>query len=512
MQTHGLNKAIWGLGMTSRSWVEQGNMGLRHDIQVLADAGVIEGPVSTWPLAWGDIASDLETLAAAADLTAYELAALRRLRKAARIARRTEQLQLHSRVAVAENPVGIRNFSATPREDVEVEVGATYTGRIFASRLQATWVDDPSDGKEWRADGSYAGVALGNWMLALSAQDRWWGPGWQGGLILSNNARPVPSLIFERNATRPFKTKWLSWMGPWDFTFLLGRLEGDVQPADANFMGMRLNFRPTKNLEIGLNRTAQFCGTEEIFDDEIGDVIGTEDRPCDLDTFLKVLLGRDNKGENVSAEDEPGNQIAGFDVRYSGHVFSQPAAFYFEGIGEDASGVLQLQMATIFGVETWGGLGGLGSYRAFFEWADTECDFDFIFDSDGSSNLCYNSGIFEEGYRYRKRTIGHTFDNDSSVFSLGGILIDNSSATWTAKLNYGRLNRDDQGQRDPEQIRNTVAKEKTNYAEIMFDYTRSTRFGEFRLGAGYDYREIDRTGTTEDNVQVFLEWTITNFE
>ncbi len=35
------------------------DVGLRHDIQVLADYGVIRGPVTTWPLSWDAIAADL---------------------------------------------------------------------------------------------------------------------------------------------------------------------------------------------------------------------------------------------------------------------------------------------------------------------------------------------------------------------------------------------------------------------------------------------------------------------
>ena len=66
----------WG----SNPWVEVGRSSLRSDIQVLADAGVIEGPVSTWPLAWGDIFPQLQT---SLELTTYQAAALRRVREAA---------------------------------------------------------------------------------------------------------------------------------------------------------------------------------------------------------------------------------------------------------------------------------------------------------------------------------------------------------------------------------------------------------------------------------------------
>ena len=37
-----------------------GDMALRHDIQVLADYGVISGPVTTWPISWDALAADLQ--------------------------------------------------------------------------------------------------------------------------------------------------------------------------------------------------------------------------------------------------------------------------------------------------------------------------------------------------------------------------------------------------------------------------------------------------------------------
>ena len=40
--------------------VAPGDLALRHDIQRLADHGVLSGPVTTWPLSWGPILSDLQ--------------------------------------------------------------------------------------------------------------------------------------------------------------------------------------------------------------------------------------------------------------------------------------------------------------------------------------------------------------------------------------------------------------------------------------------------------------------
>ena len=40
-------------------WLAPGNEGLRSDIQLLADAGILRGPVTTWPMSWPDIARDV---------------------------------------------------------------------------------------------------------------------------------------------------------------------------------------------------------------------------------------------------------------------------------------------------------------------------------------------------------------------------------------------------------------------------------------------------------------------
>jgi len=40
-----------------------GDIGLRHDIQVLADYGAISGPITTWPLSWDALEADLQASA-----------------------------------------------------------------------------------------------------------------------------------------------------------------------------------------------------------------------------------------------------------------------------------------------------------------------------------------------------------------------------------------------------------------------------------------------------------------
>ena len=50
---------------------------------------------------------------------------------------------------------------------------------------------------------------LGNWSASLGQVERWWGPGWDGSLVLSTNARPIPAIAVDRRIPEPFNTKWV---------------------------------------------------------------------------------------------------------------------------------------------------------------------------------------------------------------------------------------------------------------------------------------------------------------
>ena len=280
--------------------ISPGDMALRADLQHLADIGVIKGPVTTWPLAWGPIMADIRDHSG--ELSHAAQAAISRVNARARWETRVGEFTFNAKASVAEKPTRIRSFMNTPREKAELSAGLSLTTERFAVSLNGQAVDSPPDGEDFRADGSLLAIAIGNYSFSANTLDRWWGPGWDGNLILSNNARPMPAISIDRTFTDPFKTKWLSWLGPWDLAVHFGDMGSDRHVPNAQFFGFRLNFRPLPSLEIGISRTAQWCG---------------DGRPCDLETFGNLILGRDNRGgDNIDEDNEPGNQLAGFDVRW----------------------------------------------------------------------------------------------------------------------------------------------------------------------------------------------------
>lgn len=458
-------------------FIPAGDVSLRADIALLADYGVIEGPTTTWPLAWGPILADLEDAKAGGELPPGAARALERVLATARRHARTGELAFTAALSGAEKPSRIRSFAAGPRESAEVGAGVDWTGQWLALQLNAQLVDAPEDGREARADGSALAIVLGNFALAASTLDRWWGPGWDGSLILSQNARPIPALTLDRNLTDAFESRWLRWIGPWDLSVMMGQMEKDRAVPDARFFGMRFNFRPLPSLEIGLSRTAQWCG---------------QGRPCDFDVFLDLLAGRDNRGSDaIDVDNEPGNQMAGVDFRWSLARFGQPLALYGQLIGEDEAGGFPSQYLAQLGVEGTGHGAERWSWRWFGEVADTSCGF---YGSDARLNCAYNHGLYRTGYRYRGRAVGHGADNDGRILSAGLMLFDEGTMRWNFLARYGELNRG--GAPDP---RHTLTPVPQDIASFDVSWSGDIGYGVIELGAG-----AERTADTD--FRGYFQW------
>ncbi|MCH9695889.1 MAG: capsule assembly Wzi family protein [Gammaproteobacteria bacterium] len=464
-------------------YIPAGDPVLRHDIQRLADYGVIKGPTTTWPLAWGPILDDFDQVDVNT-LPAAIAASLLRVKDRAHWETRSEYLTFNAKAAGADEPTRIRGFQNTPRGEIELSAGAGYIGEWFSAEVNVQGVDSEQDSKEVRVDNTLVGAVFGNWSVAASTQERWWGPGWDGSLILSNNARPMPALVVDRIFTDPWNTKWLSWMGPWDFSLMFGQMEEDRDIPNAQFFGMRVTLRPLKSLELGLSRSAQWCG---------------DGRPCDAETFVDLLLGNDNRGDpGVDFDNEPGNQLAGLDFRWSPVLFGQPVAFYGQFIGEDEAGGFPSRYLGQVGGEWSGYLADRWSTRVFAEFAGTSCQFH---ESSEIFNCGYNHGNYTTGYRYRGRSVGHGVDNDARMISVGALLVDDADTQWRATLRYGALNRG--GSADP---KNTLTPTRQDIVSLDLSHSRQFSYGLIDIGLGFEDIDDVASGTSASNARFYLQW------
>lgn len=468
------------LGTTAQGapWLAPGDVGLRQDIQLLADAGILRGPVTTWPLSWPDIARDVLALRPNPQYPDSVLEALLRVQARARRSAARGGSGALLRLSGLTDAGLNRDFSDSPREEGELTVGTSWLSDHMALNVRATVVADADDDKTFRPDGSYLGVNVGNFMLSAGYVERWWGPGWDSSLILSTNARPIPGLSLERNYTDPFKSRLLSWLGPWRASITLGRAEGhDVAVADTRFLAARVNFRPRPWLEMGLSRTAQWCGGN---------------RPCDLGTFADLLMGRDNRSESLSAAEEPGNQMAGYDLRLRSPWMQIPVAFYTQWIGEDEAGGLPSKFIGLFGAESWFN-SPLGLLRVRAEFSDTTCSFPRERPEFGCA---YRNSLYPQGYTFRGRSLGSWMDNDSRSGSIGVTLRRPNGQDFSVLWQQADLNRDGGS--------HLLTISPLIYKTVELRHSRGLASGRLNLEVNFD--NISGSSNTSLKVRGFASW------
>jgi len=458
-------------------WIGPGDVTLRHDLQRLADAGLLSGPSLSWPVGWSQVARELGRI----DLDSLvegQRAAVERVKARAARETRSGDVGLTAAIAGAVEPTPLRTFESTPREEGEASLAADWLGERFAWKLAATVVADPDDDQEIRPDGSYVAASLGNWMVSAGFLDRWWGPGWQGSLILSTNQRPLPAIAIDRNEARPFDLPVLRWLGPWRLSTFMGQFEHDRDYPDALLFGLRAEIRPHPTLQIAASRTAQWCG---------------EGRPCDLDTFWDLLAGNDN---DQDLDEQPGNQLAGFDVRWSWPASRVPVALYAQGIGEDEAGFLPSKYLGLFGAEVWGDIAG-GSWRAHAEYADTACDF---LSDPPEFGCAYTNVIYTTGYRYRGRVLGHSMDADGESIGGGALYVDARGRRWELLARNVKLNRAGVARG------HTLAEAPARVVDLGLTHEARYPWGTIAVSLGYT--DVDATGpvAVEDGVRGFVTW------
>jgi len=474
-------------------WIAPGDLQVRHDIQLLADSGLIDLPVTYWPIATSDLAHALDAYLSRSHTrestpTPAQQLAIQRLRRIAREGTPTLGLE----VSGAGRPTTLRTFEDTPREEGELTgYAAGFFGKRFGGRLEVTAVVDPDDDKSVRLDGSYAAMKLGNWIVTAGAQERWWGSGWEGSLILSTNARPVPALALDRAVSKPFQSKWLSWIGPWRLTTFVGQMEGDRDDYDHPVLwGMRVSARPLEGLELSIDRTAQLCG---------------EGRSCTLDDFWNMFTGNDNQGENVAAEDEPGNQLASYEIRWASPIGDGNYAAYFQHTGESIDNNIPrpYRSLDLVGIELWGDASSSGaSWRTVFEWAQTRCG--------GTENgqklwdCAYNNGIFNpDGYRYYGRPLGHAMDGDGQMYSARFVRLDAAANTLSAVARYTMVN---EGGVVPD-TRHSIAPGPEDWISLDLTYRRPLWNGWIEGGVGVDQRDAKWQDSESTLPRAWISWT-----
>ena len=459
-------------------WLDTRDSGLRMDIERLSNAGVIKVPINTRPLMWSGILNDLEASDSKA-LPEKVKNSFARVISAGRKVTRINSPQQSLRLSAANQSQLIRHFGDKAREEAELTLRRSGTSRHFAYNLEITKTISPWDGEQTHYDNSYFGVVLGNWIGLIGSVEKWWGPSWNSSLILTNNARPSTGLTLQRNYSQPFELPVLEWFGPWTTSMFISELDDERFINNAKLVGMNVGFRPTQSLEINLRRTAQWGG---------------QGRPQTFKSFVELLTGiADNCGQLSCKAKEPGNQLAGIDIRWD--IPWQDISIYGQTIGEDEAGGLPSRRSSQIGMQ-------FHLSRQWFEGTVfVEYDDTSLKSAPSPYNSLYNHSIYKTGYRYQGRVIGATWDNDSTVTSLGAIGYLTNGDKIEARYSYGEINKDNL-QDGTTVARHSVNRGGASLNTVAAKWQRPFEWGEIELEGRYTDQIIDEFGRQEDKLRV----------
>jgi len=419
------------INLKAEPWVDTSNIFLRANIQYLSSIGIIKAPITTYPLMWQDIADDINSVYLS-QFDQHTQDALIYVKHQLNMAKRSQKtLTLN---AALENK-RFTSFGDEYREKNNIQFSTTFMTEQLAGKISTNYSQSSIDEDNTNFDGSYAAFFLGNWVISAGMQDRWWGPGWDSSLSLTNNARSIPAISLSRKSAIPFTIPYTEIKIPWTVTTFMGIMDDNRIIKNTLLWGFRINFKPLENLEIGVTRLAQWGG---------------KDRNQDLSTFWNVFIGKDNCGNNgldcgVNKENEPGNQQAGYDVRYSFNLSNIPFSIYGQYFAEDGgtkgnSTSFLTEPKVHIGIDSHILLFNKAT-TLFLEYAETFAD---CSDKNNvvNGNCYYEHHIYQTGMRFHQRTIGNLYDNDSKSIVFSVITNIGTDTDLTIKLRKLELNID----------------------------------------------------------------------
>jgi hypothetical protein len=472
-----------GTSVSAHPWAEVGDRQLKEDLELLRDVGIISGPVTSWPIPWSGIARDMEAVDGVAVSPFVRFAILRiKARMDASLAAGT---RYEASLNAATEPGVVRDFGSAAREDAEAQVRVSHEFDGVSLTYGIGWRRN-QQGKDLHADNLQASAKLGNWALYAGTVETWWGPGTESALLFSNSARPFPKIGIKRLSPEPFTWPVLKWLGPWRFDFFVGILDEQREYSNQAVSGIRFTFQPIDHLEIGVQRALQLCG---------------KGRPCSLNTWKNAFIGLGN-ADNTGTINEPGNQLAGFDFRYSRVLGPVAANFYFEAIAEDEDNFLIEQFARSWGASASGGFGESGArWRAGVEYTDTLGS--KILGGQKYIGSVYNQFIYTDGFTYRRKPIGASLDGDSKIFSVSGSVTDDQNRRFYGIYRNALVNEfSNRGPVDKNRI--SRSRERLHVVETGVNWP--TQFGDITLETRFYSDRPNTPGRKASQAQLEFRW------
>jgi len=397
-------------------WAEVGDNQLRSDVELLAASGFLQTVTIQWPLPWTSLVAQLDSADLSLAPDSVRAAAARVLAKA-HTAQMTG-LRTGAYADVTNRAAVVYGFDGMGRGDGQAQAIVEAQGGAFYGRVALGVITNDFGGKpnKLMADGTYLAADLADVRFYAGYITHWWGPGQISALQLSNNARPMPQIGFSRASTDASSWPVLRWLGPWQFEFFVGKLDGPQIQSNVLYNAARLTISPLPGLEIAAAKTEEFCGQ------------GHSCAPL-RDYFQNFDFS--THPNNVNGEGT-------FDLKYSNALLGTPFQVYGQVMNEDYSFANHSGTSHLVGASVWLGHAG-NPVKLTAEFTDTIATLSMFSFGDYLYGFTYNDYQYLDGMRYRGRTLGFSLDNDSTLLSLQGSWTDPGGRLYELSLHHATI-------------------------------------------------------------------------
>ena len=146
------------------------------------------------------------------------------------------------------------SFYVRPRLEFDVTHGGDADADLFVQQL-------------------YAKFAVPHFELEVGRDSIEWGQGEQGGILLSNNARPLDMIKISNPS--PTILPWLfKYLGPFRYTFFVANLGPEREFPHSFLTGLKLSIKPVSFFEMGFSQLMVFGGDGAPGPLSVGNVVG----------------------------------------------------------------------------------------------------------------------------------------------------------------------------------------------------------------------------------------------
>lgn len=228
---------------------------LRTDLNWLNQQGVIQLSTSTWPMSGDEIQRALSQAKISTPVQQKVLDAVLTHLNA------DNQLLKAALFAETDSKYLPQAFGDQEKSQYQAGLELNAGGSQWDARLRVNAEKDPQidHDQDVNVEGSYIAGKLWNQWLIAGQIPTYWGPGHEGSLIRGDASRPVYGITAQRAEQTAFSSKWLSWIGPWQYQAFAGQLDDYDAVPDAKLIGLPLPY-----LELGASRAIQWGEKDDL--------------------------------------------------------------------------------------------------------------------------------------------------------------------------------------------------------------------------------------------------------